>query len=889
MSDTNNRIPGPAGEEQPREPQTPAAQSPDEILAQINLDEIGFPSDLVSDLVTDLGVAPAVSPVVAPVPAAEPAEVTPAAESEASSDEPVETEDQSAQAPAADATEEEESEPAEAAPGPAEMEMVPEQPQEPPAEPEQPAEDAAAVVQQETVSEPAADGSAAPEEQAESEAAEEAPVEDQPAAAPAPETAAEPENEQPAPAENAAQPEGLSEDEEELPPVTENALTVPQKSEDPTAGMTLVQRAQYHARMRRREQTRLRRENARREAAGMEVTYQPMSVLDIRFTLIRLAVAAVFLLLGLVLSSTPVSFPLYLVAYLITMLPVFAKVAQNFAHGKYFDEYLLILVASLGAFLLRNYAEASVVLILHGVGKIASDLVLNSTHKSVAQQTPEVPEKASVVNMKGEERQVAPSEVRVGEFVLVRSGERVPVDGIVLRGDGTVDDAALTGDTEPLQVEKNIRVLAGSLFNGSLMLLRAAAKFEDCALSQMIRVQEEGRDREASLEKSAVHGVSRIIPIVIILAVLLAVIPPLFNSSTSISNWIYRALIILVVCCPTAMAISVPLCFACGTGRLSRKGIHVKGSEAVEKMAELRMAVFDKTGTLTEGMPHVKEIYETKDFNQESILALAAAAEQLSNHPVARAVVAAYQGKPQKISEFEEFPGRGVRARIGNRNLLAGNRRLMVSRGVKGVPDIRGTVVYVAYEGDYAGAIVLEDNIRSEAAEAIKGLKSQGVLRTVILTGDTESPAQQTANAIGIDTVHFGLQPEEKASKMEFLMRTIPTDGTAAYIGDGINDIEELKLADVGIAMGASGTRQTAEAANVLIMTSNLNRLNDAVRISHRTHGIAMQNMIFVLLIKLILVLLTVFGVTYMWQAVAADVLVTVLAVLNAARILGTK
>ena len=888
MSDTNNRIPGPAGEEQPREPQTPAAQSPDEILAQINLDEIGFPSDLVSDLVTDLGVAPAVSPVVAPVPAAESAEVTLAAESEASSDEPVETEDQSAQAPAADATEEE-SAPAEAAPGPAEMEMIPEQPQEPPAEPEQQAEDAAAVVQQETVSEPAADGSAAPEEQAESETAEAAPVEDQSAAAPAPETAAEPENEQPAPAENAAQPEGLSEDEEELPPVTENALTVPQKSEDPTAGMTLVQRAQYHARMRRREQTRLRRENARREAAGMEVTYQPMSVLDIRFTLIRLAVAAVFLLLGLVLSSTPVSFPLYLVAYLITMLPVFAKVAQNFAHGKYFDEYLLILVASLGAFLLRNYAEASVVLILHGVGKIASDLVLNSTHKSVAQQTPEVPEKASVVNMKGEERQVAPSEVRVGEFVLVRSGERVPVDGIVLRGDGTVDDAALTGDTEPLQVEKNIRVLAGSLFNGSLMLLRAAAKFEDCALSQMIRVQEEGRDREASLEKSAVHGVSRIIPIVIILAVLLAVIPPLFNSSTSISNWIYRALIILVVCCPTAMAISVPLCFACGTGRLSRKGIHVKGSEAVEKMAELRMAVFDKTGTLTEGMPHVKEIYETKDFNQESILALAAAAEQLSNHPVARAVVAAYQGKPQKISEFEEFPGRGVRARIGNRNLLAGNRRLMVSRGVKGVPDIRGTVVYVAYEGDYAGAIVLEDNIRSEAAEAIKGLKSQGVLRTVILTGDTESPAQQTANAIGIDTVHFGLQPEEKASKMEFLMRTIPTDGTAAYIGDGINDIEELKLADVGIAMGASGTRQTAEAANVLIMTSNLNRLNDAVRISHRTHGIAMQNMIFVLLIKLILVLLTVFGVTYMWQAVAADVLVTVLAVLNAARILGTK
>ena len=419
--------------------------------------------------------------------------------------------------------------------------------------------------------------------------------------------------------------------------------------------------------------------------------------------------------------------------------------------------------------------------------------------------------------------------------------------------------------------------------------MRATAKFEDCALNQVARVQEEGKERKAALEKSAVHGAAKFIPIIVVLAILLAVIPPLFNSSTSMANWIYRALTVLVVCCPTALAISVPLCFLCGNGRLSQKGIHAKGSEAIEKLAELRMAVFDKTGTLTEGAPHVKEIQATKDFNQESILALAAAAEQLSPHPVARAVVAAYQGKPQKISEFEEFPGRGVRARIGNRNLLAGNRRLMVSRGVKGVPDIRGTVVYVAYEGDYAGAIVMEDTIRPEAADAIKGLKGLGVLRTVILTGDTESPAQQTADAIGIDTVHFGLQPEEKASKMEFLMRTIPTDGTAAYVGDGINDLEELRMADVGVAMGSAGIRQTADAANVIILSNDLTRLSDAVRISHRTHGIAMQDMIFILLVKLVLVLLTVFGVTFMWQAVAADVLVTVLAVLNAARIMGAK
>ena len=578
-----------------------------------------------------------------------------------------------------------------------------------------------------------------------------------------------------------------------------------------------------------------------------------------------------------------------MIAYLITVLPVAAKVARNCTHGKFFDEYMLILIASFGAFLLRNYPEASVVLILHGVGTIISDLVLNSTHKSVSQQTATVPEKASVVNMQGEERQVAPADIRIGDFILVRSGEYVPIDGIVLRGEGTVDDVTLTGDAESLQVEKNIRILAGSLYTGSLLLMRATAKFEDCALNQVARVQEEGKERKAALEKSAVHGAAKFIPIIVVLAILLAVIPPLFNSSTSMANWIYRALTILVVCCPTALAISVPLCFLCGNGRLSQKGIHAKGSEAIEKLAELRMAVFDKTGTLTEGAPHVKEIHATKDFNQESILALAAAAEQLSPHPVARAVVAAYQGKPQKISEFEEFPGRGVRARIGNRNLLAGNRRLMVSRGVKGVPDIRGTVVYVAYEGDYAGAIVMEDTIRPEAADAIKGLKGLGVLRTVILTGDTESPAQQTADAIGIDTVHFGLQPEEKASKMEFLMRTIPTDGTAAYVGDGINDLEELRMADVGVAMGSAGIRQTADAANVIILSNDLTRLSDAVRISHRTHGIAMQDMIFILLVKLVLVLLTVFGVTFMWQAVAADVLVTVLAVLNAARIMGAK
>ena len=849
MSENNNRPSGRPADQPLTEKQSPPARSPEDILAQVD----SFAAEMLNNMLSDLAASTPPAPAPEPIPADE--QPVPVQPEQPEAAEPVLVEQESP------------------------VPSAPMQQPEAAAEPEQPVPAAVAEEADPAPSEGAATENPAAEqaEPAAVQAAEgEASADAQPADGAADSAEAEPEAAQ-------AEPE-----EPELPPIQETALTV-SKPDDPTAGMTLIERAQYHARMRRREQTRLRRENARREAAGGEAVYQPMSILDIRVNLIRLAIAALFLVVGLLLGQMGFSFAFYLIAYLITVLPVAAKVAHNFTHGKYFDEYLLILIASLGAFLLGYRAEASVILILHGVGKIISDLVLGSTHKSLSQQTGFVPEKASVVNMQGEERRVSPSEIRIGNFVLVRSGERISIDGIVLRGEGTIDDSVLTGDAEPVQVVKNARVLAGSLYTGSLLLLRAAARFEDCAVNQIQHVQEDGKERKASLEKSVTHGAAKFIPVIVVLAILLSVIPPLFNSSTSITVWVYRALTILVVCCPTALLISVPLCFLCGDGRLAQKGIHVKGSEAIEKMAELRMAVFDKTGTLTEGNLRVKEIHATQDFNQESCLALAAAAEQLSPHPVARAVVAAYQGPPQKISEFEEFPGRGVRARIGNRNLLVGNRRLMISRGVKGVPDIRGTVVYVAYEGDYAGAIVLEDTVRPEAAEAIKELKSQGVLRTVILTGDTEAPAQQTADAIGIDTIHFGLQPEEKASKLEFLMRTIPTDGTSAYVGDGVNDIEELSMADVGVAMGIVGSRQSADAANVRILSNNLTRLSDAMRLCRRTHSIAMQNMVFVLLIKLVLVLLTVLGVTYMWQAVAADVLLTVLTVLNSARISGLK
>lgn len=668
------------------------------------------------------------------------------------------------------------------------------------------------------------------------------------------------------------------------------AIAMLQQNETETEGMSFIERAQYRAKMRRREQTRLRRENAKHGSSGGESTYQAVSLMDLQMTAIRLVAAAVLVIAGAVFGqSDSIAFVLYLLSFLLTAVPIAGKAVQEVSHGRFFSEHLLMLVVSLGAFLLGRRPEAAIVLILHGVGRAASDFIVAGARSEVPQQNDVVPEKAAVVNLKGEERMVSPADVRIGEFVLVRSGERVPLDGVVIRGEGTVDESIITGDSEPVVVRKDAHVLAGSLYTGSLLLMRTMVRFDDSAISRIMRVQEDGGEHKAALENSMIRMVSRFIPFMFILAVLLAIVPPLLNSTAPIQSWVYRALTLLAVSCPAALAVSVPLVFWCGSNRLSRRGVHVKGSEAIEKTAEMRMAVFNKTGTLTRGDLRIKKVYPTEGFDEQSCIALAAAAEQLSAHPVARALVDAYKGPMQKVMEFEEFPGRGVRARIHNRTILVGNHKLMISRGVKGVPEIRGTIVYVAYEGDYAGAIQMEDTVRSEAADAVRELKAQGVTRTVLLTGDSELSAQQVADAAGIDTIHFGLQPEEKAAKMDFLMRTIPTDGAEAYIGDGIHDLEELKIADVGIAMGTAGSRDTAKDANVLVMTHDLTRLGDTVRICRRTHSAAVQNMMLVVIVKILLALLALFGLVQMWHVVAVDIILSVLTVFNSARTLNLK
>ena len=667
-----------------------------------------------------------------------------------------------------------------------------------------------------------------------------------------------------------------------------SVIEAPEDADD-TTGMNFVQKAQYRAKMRRREQTRLRRENARRIQEGAEVTYQPMTRLDMQSMGARLAAAAIVLVAGIAMGDSSAALPLCLLAFLITALPIAARVLTNLTHGSFFDEYLLVLIASIGAFALGSRAEATVVLILFEIGKIAGDIVLTSTYQALPQQHDFMPEKATVVNMKGEQRQVPLADIRLGELVLVHSGERVPIDGVVLRGDGTVDDSVLTGENVPMAVDKNTRVLAGSRYNGSLMLIRVISRYEDCAVRQIRRVQNAAAEHKAALENSAQRNAKRLVPVVIVIAVLAAALPPLFMPGSDITGWVYRGLTLLIACCPTALALAVPLAFVCGGGRLESEGVHMKGSEAMERTADLRLVVFNKTGTVTTGNLQIKKIYPTQEFSEKNCLALAAAAEQLSQHPVARAIVSACREKLPKIEEFEEFLGRGVRARIGDHVLLVGNRKLMVSRGVKGLPDIDGTVVYIACEGEHIGVIELEDTVRPSAADAVKKIKDQGVERTVLITGDAETPTQRIANAVGIDTVHCSLMPEEKQAKLDFMMRTIPTDGTTAYVGDGVSDIEQLKMADVGVVMGTRGSRYSADAANVLITANDLSGLGEAVQVCKSTHGVAMQNLTLLAAIKLVLAVLALIGLAQMWMAVVVDAVLTVLTVFNTSRLLGSK
>lgn len=611
---------------------------------------------------------------------------------------------------------------------------------------------------------------------------------------------------------------------------------------------------------------------------------------EIRASVIRFSVGVALLIIAVIIPAAlyPARITAFVAAYLVVGLPVLRTALRNIAKGRVFDENFLMALATVGAFALQKYPEAVSVMLFYNIGEMLSDIAVGHSRRSIAALIDLKPETATVVDAEGNARTVSPAEAKIGDIILVRPGERIPLDGSVLEGEGFVDNAALTGESVPVSVAPGQGILSGGVCGSGLLKIRVTALFADSTVSRILEMTQQAADKKAPTERFLTRFAAKYTPCVVIGALLVAILPPLLGFG-SFGEWAYRALTVLVVSCPCALVLSVPLGFFGGIGRASKLGVLVKGGEALETLSKLETVVFDKTGTLTTGRLLVQEILPVPGVSEEACLALAAAAEQYSRHPAATAIVEAYPDRPRPVSNFYELPGRGIRAELDSKVLLVGNRRLMEGENVAEVPQTEGTVLFVAHGGSYVGAIRIADTVRDDAARAIARLHAQGVRRTVMLTGDTPDAAQRVADEVGIDAAYASLLPGDKVRCLEEVLNTRTANHTVAYVGDGINDAPVLKTADVGIAMGAAGTDAAVEAADVVIMTDNLGRVADAVHVAKHTERIIMQNIAFALGIKALVLVLTFFGLSEMWEAVFADVGVTVLTVFNAARILKEK
>ncbi len=602
------------------------------------------------------------------------------------------------------------------------------------------------------------------------------------------------------------------------------------------------------------------------------------------FNYIRLGLAIALFAIALVLSGTPKTI-FFLLAYALAGYDVLLKAARNIAKGQIFDENFLMAVASLSAFLLGDHAEGVAVLLFYQVGEAFQDRAVGRSRKSIAALLNIRPETATL--MDGDTaREVAPESVSIGAVVQVKPGERVPLDGVVTQGHASLDTSALTGESLPREVAVGDEVLSGSVSNDGLLLIRVTKSFGESTASKILDMVQNASERKTRTERFITRFARVYTPVVVGAAVLLAVIPPLILPGASWSDWVHRGLTFLVVSCPCALVISVPLGYFGGIGAASRKGVLCKGSDALDALCAVQAMVMDKTGTLTQGKFSVIGAYPADGVTEPELLRAAACAEQVSNHPIAQSVLRAAKTEDiPKPDIAQEIAGRGVRVVIGDETLLAGNLSLMREQQVTGVTEQTsdvGSVVYVARQGQYIGALTVADTLKPDAKQAIAQVHALGVTRTVMLTGDREEVARHVAAAVGIDEVHAGLLPAQKMEQLERIMGEMP--GKVAFVGDGINDAPVLARADVGIAMGGLGADAAIEAADIVLMDDQPGKIPLAVRIARRTRGIVMQNIVFALGVKAVVLLLSAVGFANMWAAVFADVGVAILAILNAMR-----
>ncbi len=607
-------------------------------------------------------------------------------------------------------------------------------------------------------------------------------------------------------------------------------------------------------------------------------------------TLCRILAGAVLLLAAVLIPAKGLlRLTLFLLPYLLVGGDVLFRAVRNILHGQVFDENFLMVVATIGAFCIGEYPEAVLVMVFYQVGEWFQSYAVGRSRASIASLMDIRPDHANVETADGL-RQVDPEEVAVGDVIVIKAGERIPLDGVVLEGRTTVNTAALTGESLPRETGPGDTVISGCINIGGLLRVEVSKPYGESTVAKILDLVENSSSKKAKAENFITRFARVYTPLVVIAAVLLAVLPPLLFQG-GWSEWIQRALIFLVISCPCALVISIPLGFFGGIGGASRRGILVKGSNYLEALSRAEIVVFDKTGTLTRGTFSVTAVHPDV-VPEERLLEFAALAESYSDHPISRSLREAYHKEidSARVSDVEEIPGHGVTARVDGRFVAAGNGKLMDRIGVPYRDCHRiGTIVHVAVDGSYAGHIVIADEVKPDAAEAVAALKRQGVRKTVMLTGDQPAVGESVAKILGIDEVHAGLLPADKVEHVEQLLKEKSGRGTLAFVGDGINDAPVLSRADIGIAMGGLGSDAAIEAADVVLMDDKPSKIADAIRISRKTRRIVQQNIVFALGVKLLVLVLGACGYATMWEAVFADVGVSVLAILNAMRALRTE
>lgn len=581
---------------------------------------------------------------------------------------------------------------------------------------------------------------------------------------------------------------------------------------------------------------------------------------------------------------------LFLLSYFLVGWPILQKAVKNLFYGQVFDENFLMAIATVGAFALGEYSEGVAVMLFYQIGEFFQNYAVNKSRKSISGLMDIRPDYANLTKGKKVER-VAPEEVKPGDVIMVTSGEKIPLDGEVVRGNSLVDTSVITGEAVPREVSVGDDVVSGCVNLSGVLYIKVSREFGQSTVAKILDLVENASSKKAPVEQFITKFARYYTPAVVISAVLIAAFPPLLGSSIGFGGWIYRALTFLVISCPCALVISVPLSFFGGIGAASRNGILVKGSNYLQALAEAGIAVFDKTGTLTRGVFEVAEIC-AQECSDDELLFWAASAGSFSNHPVSVSIRRAWNRRLEadKISDFEELSGRGVRAKVEGITVAVGNKRLMAEEKTA-VPEVSGggTVVFVVRGGRCAGLIRIADELKADSAAAIAELKQLGIKKTVMLSGDRKASAEETAEKIGIDEVFAELLPAQKVEAVECLLAQKPGNEKLIYTGDGINDAPVLARADIGIAMGGVGSDAAVEAADIVIMTDEPSKIPQAVKISKQTQKIVKQNIVFALGIKFGVLALGVVGMATMWEAVFADVGVSVLAILNSLRTLRIK